>query len=473
MPDDAAGWVSRRGLAFAVVLSLLSLWPMAATGTLLIFPDTASYFEGGAAAWDMARDLLGIGDAAGTTVGTGNGQFARSFVYSTYVYAVAQLGGPVAVAFGHTLLTMLMLMAVLPPPDRLRSGVLGAGLATVLALSSLPWYASYLMPDILAAAVVLYGAVLAMRFDTLRRGQRLLLGTLAAIAIATHYGYPPLAVALYGGVLIWRGLTRRLTLAVVFAAILPVVSPLFVNLEASGTTLDEPSVAPLRLPILLARSIEDGPARWYLNETCPTLADSQNYALCDAFPNGMPNNISSFLWDEDGIKKLTPQQLERVRDEEAEILIRAFQAYPLAQTWSLIGNAALQTVRVGVDDLSPAASITGGPEELSPMARSRARTVLNAADAVLPWTALLGLAVLAGLAYYRRLDRHLTLVTLVVLAGLLVNAAIFGGLSAPVDRYQSRIAWLLPMLAAVALATRSRPHRVKAASEVRTTRSGQ
>ena len=33
-----------------------------------------------------------------------------------------------------------------------------------------------------------------------------------------------------------------------------------------------------------------------------------------------------------------------------------------------------------------------------------------------------------------------------IIAGLIVNAVIFGGLSAPVDRYQSRIVWLLPAL---------------------------
>ena len=35
---------------------------------------------------------------------------------------------------------------------------------------------------------------------------------------------------------------------------------------------------------------------------------------------------------------------------------------------------------------------------------------------------------------------------LLIMVGLIANAVIFGGLSAPVDRYQSRIAWLLPAL---------------------------
>jgi hypothetical protein len=43
--------------------------------------------------------------------------------------------------------------------------------------------------------------------------------------------------------------------------------------------------------------------------------------------------------------------------------------------------------------------------------------------------------------------RRETDILLVLLAGLAINAVIFGGLSAPVDRYQGRIIWLVPMLA--------------------------
>jgi len=37
----------------------------------------------------------------------------------------------------------------------------------------------------------------------------------------------------------------------------------------------------------------------------------------------------------------------------------------------------------------------------------------------------------------------------VAIVGLLANAAIFGGLSAPVDRYQARVIWIVPLLAAL------------------------
>jgi hypothetical protein len=38
----------------------------------------------------------------------------------------------------------------------------------------------------------------------------------------------------------------------------------------------------------------------------------------------------------------------------------------------------------------------------------------------------------------------------------MANAAIFGGLSAPVDRYQMRVIWIVPMVAALFWLSRRR-----------------
>jgi hypothetical protein len=44
-----------------------------------------------------------------------------------------------------------------------------------------------------------------------------------------------------------------------------------------------------------------------------------------------------------------------------------------------------------------------------------------------------------------------------VLVGITANAATTGALSGPHDRYQARIAWLLPLAALLAWPTRPRP----------------
>ena len=68
---------------------------------------------------------------------------------------------------------------------------------------------------------------------------------------------------------------------------------------------------------------------------------------------------------------------------------------------------------------------------------------------MIPIFTWLAVAVLAVLALRGRLNRDTLLLCGSVGAGLAIDAVIFGGLSAPVDRYQSRIVWLLPALLAV------------------------
>jgi hypothetical protein len=341
-----------------------------------------------------------------------------------------------------------MLLALVGRRAAERPGALAAAFLCLATVTTLPWFAAYLMPDLLAAAVILWPAILVRRFDALGAWQRWVLGAIAAFAVVAHYGHLPLAAGLALLVLTWRALARRLTLAVAAAAILPVMFAPFANISASGVALDTPSAAPLRLPILLARSLEDGPARWYLSEACP----EADYAFCRAFGGRVPDNISTFLWREDGIDSLTPGMLAAIRAEEAEILAGAFLAYPVAQTRSLLGNAARQVVEIGTGQITVAR--WEGGDRFEPLGTPRAEAVLAAFDRLTPVTTWAAAFVRAGLLFSGRLDRGEVEVLALVVVGLLLNAAIFGGLSAPVDRYQSRVAWLLPALAGIFLAAR-------------------
>lgn len=185
----------------------------------------------------------------------GESYFVRSFIYSLYTLFAGAALWPAGFALLQAAMVLWMLGALIGPAAAARPGVLAAGFVWLAALTPLPWFAAYLMPDLLAAALLIYGAVLIRRFDLLSFWQRLALGLLAAFAVAAHYGHPPLAAGIFGVALLWRLVTRRLTWAVTVAAILPVLLAPLANLSASSVALDTPSVTPLRLPILLARSI--------------------------------------------------------------------------------------------------------------------------------------------------------------------------------------------------------------------------
>jgi hypothetical protein len=454
--------LSPRGMLLALGCALVLAWPMLATGSYLIFSDTDSYIRGGEIIWRMALDMAGLdpsGGSGGAPAGGGGdggrpmvnerGQpyVVRSFIYSAYTFAAGAAIWPAGFALLQAAMTLWLLFALIGPAAAARPGLLTAAFLYLAALTTLPWFASYLMPDLLAAAVVIYAAILVRRFDALVPWQRLAIGAIAAFAIAAHYGHGPLAAGLLGAVLLWRLVTRRLTLAVTVAAVLPVFFAPLANLGASSVALDTPSVTPLRLPILLARSIQDGPARWYLEEACPEAP----LAFCEAFGEDVPDSIPEFLWGEGGIDSLTSEQMARIREEEFTILAHAFLAYPVAQTASVLGNTARQTTKVGTGEISPGERDAQG--RISRTRAARAEAVLALFDRITPIATWSGAVLVLGLLLARRLDRNEIEVLGVVVLGLALNAMIFGGLSAPVDRYQSRLVWLIPALAGIFLAS--------------------
>ena len=373
---------------------------------------------------------------AGAAGDDGSGPvFLRSFAYSTFAASATSIGGAPLLVFLQAWMVSLVALSLLP---RAALRLKAWPFALAMALTTLPWFAVFVMPDIFAALIVAYAAILWRIFDRLSRPHRLLLVALASAACLAHYGNPPLAAGLFGLVLAGRLVQRRMSLAVLAAAALPVLMGPLANYAASSVAFDDGAMAPKRLPILLARSIEDGPAAWYLAEACPS---GRDHAICEAFDGEVPDDMSEFLWSEGGINSLTEDQMSAIRAEEAELLWASFRAYPLAQAHSLGRNALRQTWSVGLAKFHPAPELGAEPRE---DASALSMRLVGIFDRVVDWSTLAGALALVPLAL-RRPSRWP--VVLIVGAGLLLNALIFGGLSAPDDRYQARMAWLLPLLA--------------------------
>jgi len=454
--------VSVRGVVLALVAATLLCWPMLIVSAPLMFPDSVGYVNTGGKILNTLVGLVspgapaesGAGSAAETAAGTlaaavSKVEMLRSAPYSIYAFLTSLspvgLAGSVIV---QTAAVLFMLGALIKrevdaPPTDIVLAALACG-----TLTSLPWFASYLMPDILAAAVVLFAAVLVRGYDTLHQGQRLALCGITAFAIVSHYGHIPLAVACVGAALGLRALQRRLTRGALIAGVAPIAIAVVANVALGTLVLDGPSVAPRRLPVLLARSIGDGPARWHLEEHCET----EHYTICDLFDE-IPETAGDVLWSETGLRRsATTDQMVRIRAEEPVILWRAFLEYPAQQSWSLVGNTAKQLVSLGTDDFQWAAVKRATIGELkSSFDRDRGRALIEAfgvTHAASVAFAILALALMARSDGLRVGERERE-VLLVVAFGLLANAAIFGALSAPTDRYQSRVVWILPALVAL------------------------
>lgn len=454
-PDAAqAPLLSVWGLALAVLSALVLCWPMLLVTAPLGYPDTEAYVQTGGRVVGLALDLLPLpATASAEMASTGHSDAQteaasarqlRSFVYSAFLYLGSLVpGGLVAATVMQTAATLLVLFAFVtatPRPIPAWPGVL-----FLVALTPLPWIASYAMPDILAAAVVLYYALIVAGVGHIGMRWRVALGAIASFAIVSHYGHLPLAFVLMVASIAVCALRRCVTGAGLTLAALPFVLAVGVNVVASAATLDGPSVAPKRLPILLARSIDDGPAAWHLAEACPRAG----YAICSIFPGGVPSDITAFLWSDAGIARATADELDAIRAEEARILWNAFRAYPVEQLTSLFGNVGMQLVSIGTEEVNP---LVAGSEAGRFVATRQLRDgypALALFDSVTFWATLSAFGI-AGLAWARgAMPQGAGWVLGLCLFGLFFNAAIFGGLSAPVDRYQSRVAWVFPALALV------------------------
>lgn len=448
-----------KGIVIALVAAIALCWPMLFTTAPLGYFDTASYQTDGEAAVQMVHQVLAPlftppasdGLTATTdgalTAGRVDGPVVsiRSAAYSVFVFAASGTAiGLVLPVILQTAMTLYLFLAWVPRPLAFTPIPTAIGFAGVGLATTLPWFASYAMPDILVAAMVLYFAILLGAIDQARGWQVIVIGAIGTFAVLSHYANPPLALALCCAILGWRTLTRRLTWQVAVMAIIPVLLPVPINMAANMATDSGPSIAPKRLPLVLARSLEDGPARWYLAEAC----DTEGYAICELFDE-IPDNLGAFLWSDDGISSATDGQLRQIQEQEFEILVETMKAYPLAQTRALLGNAALQMVSVGTGQILPRLPDSKG---VFPTATDKAEEyrAIGVFDVVVKVTTAFGVAALLALAALGRLPGYIALTFALVLFATVVNGAVFGGLSAPVDRYQSRFAWLFPALAVVA-----------------------
>jgi hypothetical protein len=228
------------------------------------------------------------------------------------------------------------------------------------------------------------------------------------------------------------------------------------NLAAHGRF----AVSPFGNVFLLARVIYDGPGMTALRRDCPTA----NWRLCP-FLDSFPPTSDGFLWARD--TPLNRAGGAKAVSRDADAIIRAALVVDsMGEARAALSNTLEQLSRFASGDgLNPwPAEVSVWIEHDFPAWEAAAYAAARQQSgslAVPPrlgdlhWTlALAGVAgcgLLLPLAFIRR--SPCTGFLLAALIALPVSAAITGSLSAPHERYQSRIMWLPPFIAVVSLAS--------------------
>jgi hypothetical protein len=428
--------------AFSAVLAgaLLLIWPAFFNGYPLLFSDSGGFLHqtlGPLMLWD------------------------KPYIYGPFLHVFhwrISLWGPV-IAQGLILSHLLWLT------QRVLCGNAASlrhmGLCAFAALATAaPFSAALLMPDVFAPIVVLGLFLLGFGHAVLTRFERAYLVALVALGIAAHLAHLPLALGLCGVALLlrlWRYPVRILAMA------LPVALAVAVLFVTNAIGHGRFALSPYGSVFMLARLQEDGPASAVLKARCP----DAGWYLC-AFTDRLPMPANDFLWAPDSPVNRDAAGASRflggamLAPEAGQIVAETLRADPLGVARAMVGNMLLQLGSFGIGDTLDNAHFASAvrprieqgfsARELAAFDQARqARDVLK--EAVMPPNLLHLLVVLLALplllwSAWRGQGLALAL-ALFVLAAVLGNALICGGLSAPHPRYGARIMWLLPVAAAM------------------------
>ncbi|MFL5253250.1 MAG: hypothetical protein ACJ8AI_10215 [Rhodopila sp.] len=227
-----------------------------------------------------------------------------------------------------------------------------------------------------------------------------------------------------------------------------------VNLAAHGRI----STAPFGNIFLLARVVYDGPGMAVLQRDCP----AAGWRLC-AFLDRFPPATDDFLWQPDSPLHRAGGP-KAVSQEAGAIIAAAVSTDPGGMIRSALANTLAQLSRFDSGD-----GLQPWPDQVTPWierdfppaermayaAASQQRGQLTVPPVLATLhriTALLGvagcIALLPSAVRRRGACLGFLLAALVVLP---IGAAITGTLSGPHDRYQARLMWLPPFVAAVSV----------------------
>ncbi|HTO54058.1 MAG TPA: hypothetical protein VMR50_11780 [Myxococcota bacterium] len=359
---------------------------------------------------------------------------------------------------------------------RLASWVVGADLrglgyfavlGALTALSTLPFHAGQLVPDLFASLLPLWILPLVYAWDRLGGAQRTLLVVATAGAAATHQSHLPLAAAIFAaaaGARLLQGFGLRDFRRVVGLGAVVVGLATAGLLTYSLAIVGRFTLSPQGSVFLLARLVADGPAVEYLAETCP----GSGNPFCGE-RDRMDGDHSDFLWDPDGpVARLNLRLgMEQTRRAAAEVVSGTLATRPREVALAMAGNVLRTAASFGALDTCPPGCIVGStvdvtiqkyfPSEYPHMRGSLQMRGLWPIHAirVLDGAALLLSVFAAGFTLARaaqRGDSPLLGLGALVVATLLANAVVMGALAGPYDRFQSRVIWLVPLTALLGVA---------------------
>lgn len=433
--------------AVAVCVGALFLaWPALYNRCPLFYPDSMTYLGDGRV---LARAVFlhQLSEYYGM----------RSFIYSLGILPWHWNVTPWPVVAFQSLLTAyvlwLVVRSIVPRQTAKRYLIL---LALLSLFTSLSWYCSLIMPDILGPVLYLCIYLLVFARNDLTRADHVAVFLIAWWGVGSHATHLMLA----GGLcilLVLLLILRRPFMQARWKAVgevaLIVVLAAAAQLALNDYLYGEPSLNGDRPPFLMARVIADGPGRWYLEKHCPEV----KFAICDHV-HDLPSDPNVFLWGANGIWQSSDDDYaERLKQEEMPFVIATLRAYPRQQLTKSVVAFWQQLAVFGLYDLDASNVVLDEYDNVFPGGRPhylQSRQAQNTLPlefftSVGNWAILVSIVMICAFAVllWRKRSARLAGLSVVIVSTVVANALVTGPLSMVEDRFQSRIIWLLSFLA--------------------------
>ncbi len=486
-PAKTAGRMAATAWVFAALLAMSSV--LILNGRPLFYYDTVGYVDQGQAA--LAKlGLLDRPEAGQTNAGQAESgakvrtiDGSRSVFYSILAGVANKLGlleAILAVNVGALVAAMWLLAGIVrrtTAPVRSRA-VLASLPLIVASLGALPFYAAYLMPDLMTPVMILSFATLAAFHRDMRKSELVaafLMGSLALISHLSNLGIGALMVLGVAMVSLAQSRARWWLAPLIVAAVVAVGFGQQAVLRLAAEKADGASV--VFKPFITARLIEDGPGYGWLRDHCPDEAvpTCTLWAALQKSDDPVRLTASHIVFETSerlgSFRLLADADQKAVADTQLAFFKTVLRDRPLPVMVALLSNTLQQSTMVAIDMtlpfdqiISQNASVTGaisGPLSHGRLTADRGWVGDVTQGQGIVYASSLAL-VLTLLFLPGAVSPSLRAFAVAIMLGLLANAFICGAISQPATRYGARVVWLLPMLATLMLMVASQ-HRDGAA----------
>jgi len=444
--DNKGRRLSLRHVAAVCGGALLLAWPALYNRYPLFYPDSMTYLGDGSAV-ARAVFLHQLSEYYGM----------RSLIYSLGILPWHWNVTPWPVVAFQSLLTAYVLWLVVRSIVPRQTAKTYLILLALLSLfTSLSWYSSLIMPDILGPVLYLCIYLLVFARDDLSRADHVAVFVIAWWGVASHATHLMLASGLCILLAMLLVLRRPFMQArwkavaeVAFIVVLAAAAQFALNDYLYG----EPSLNGDRPPFLTARIIADGPGRWYLEQHCPEV----KLAICDHV-HDLPSDPDVFLWGANGIWQNTDDDsAQRLRQEEMPFVLATLRAYPRQQLTKSAIAFWQQLAVFGLYDLDASDVVSdeynnvfpGGRPHYLQSRQAQNTLPLEFFTSVGNWTILVSILMICAVApfLWRKRSARIVGLSVIIVSTVIANALVTGPLSMVEDRFQSRVIWLLSFLA--------------------------